>query len=359
MRFLLKATRPSIRQVRIPGRGTKSLQPKKKTNNTNNGIQQSSNTVKAWGQRCSPNCGCTIRFEISLDPSTNQILSAAYEAKTIVTKIHTSNNKYGGTTIPESTFLQPLLTQSRNPSDPGRPLMKSCKCDTLHGLATTITEMLPTISLSQAQNQLEYTGNRSSPAFRYTALKHLNLLNTNFNSKGTRTHARKCTMNTPFDINAISEGQCWDLVEEALTACIQGHIPKPRPTAQLQNAGNYDARSEATQRTTRIDNEDREGRDLDPLRFVRAAKRRAKEELMQTLQPPHSFSASISTSSPTSSMPPFHLLSEPIYAHGDTLTQLKLELKAIQGNEGTEYVTVNDWVSYVDEKQNKCSSISE
>ena len=268
-----------------------------------------------------------------------------------------------GGRIPGRAFLQPVLTQSKNPSSQNRALMKSCKCDTLHGLATTITEMLPDYSLSQAQNQLEYAGNRSSPAFRYTALKQLNLLNTNTNTnKHTKSHS-KDAVKMHFDINAISEGQCWDLVEEALTACIQGYIPKPRPSNVLiQNALNYDARSEAVQRAAYIDNEDEDDADLDPLRFVRAAKRRAKEGLMQTFRRPRSSSTSatpISTNSPLSSMPPFHLSSESMHVQGDTLTQLKLELKTMQEKEDTENEHVNDWVSYVDEMQNKCSSASD
>lgn len=356
MRFLLKAAPPST----LRGRAIKSLQTKKKANTTKDNIvhstTQPSNEIKAWGQHCSPNCGCTIRFETSLDSSTNQILSATYEARTIVTKVETSNNNDGNThrTGATTTYLQPVLTHSRKPSHQGRPLIKSCKCDTLHGLAKTITKVLPTYTLPQAQNQLEYAGNRSSPAFRYTALKHLNLLNASLDSK---TFANK---NQNLDINSIPEGRCWDLVEEALTACIQGYIPKPRPSIQLQIVGKQDPRSETLQRIKHVDDEEREDKDdLDPLRFVRAAKRRAKEGLMQTLQHRPQSSSLSTSSSTTSSMPPFHLMSDSLHDHADTLTQLKLEIKSMQEKEDNAHESMNDWVSYVDEKQNKFSSASD
>jgi len=357
MRFLLKATSP----LTLRGRATKSLQTKKKTDTSKDNIVHSTaqplNEMKAWGQHCSPNCGCTIRFETSLDSSTNQILSASFEARTIVTKVETStNNNHGNTHRTGATmaYLQPVLTHSRQPSDQGRPLIKSCKCDALHGLAKTITEVLPNYTFSQAQNQLEYSGNRSSPAFRYTALKHLNLLKTSRESKSfANTHQN-------LDINSIPEGHCWDLVEEALTACMKGYIPNPRPAIQPQIAGKHDYRSETLQRMKYVDNEETEDRDdLDPLRFVRAAKRRAKEGWMQTLQQrPHSSSSSTSSST-TSSMPPFHLMSDSLHEHGDTLTQLKLEIKSMQEKENNANESVNDWVSYVDDKQSKFSSASD
>jgi hypothetical protein len=38
--------------------------------------------IQAWGQQCSPNCGCTVRFETTIDPTDHyQITSASYHAK--------------------------------------------------------------------------------------------------------------------------------------------------------------------------------------------------------------------------------------------------------------------------------------
>ncbi len=111
-------------------------------------------TARTWGQHCSPNCGCVVRFETHLDPgNNNQILSASYDAKTIMTKVIASEDG-------SSTFLKPVRTEK------GRPLLKECTCPTVHKLSKAMTEILPGHTLSQAQNQVEFMGIRSSPAFR-------------------------------------------------------------------------------------------------------------------------------------------------------------------------------------------------
>ena len=58
-------------------------------------------------------------------------------------------------------------------------------------------------------------------------------------------------------------------------------------------------------------------------------------------------------------MPPFHLMSDSLHDHGDTLTQLKLEIKSMQEKEDNANESVNDWVSYVDDKQSKFFSASD
>ena len=402
---------------------------------------ESGAVIKAWGQQCSPNCGCTIRFEATLDPHNNhQIVSASYDAKTIVTQVQKVPLQNGQV----STFLAPVRTMSRghernstNSSSNGngngnfmngnakngatatasRPMTKQCTCKTLHGLARTITQVLPNYSLSQAQNQLEYVGTRSSAAFRYSALKNLNLIQpSNSNTSFGRKHPGETTKQeeevqasasvVTVNIHHIPEGHCYDLVEEALMACIQGYIPKPRPAIQYQQqyqTTNYIANqvhqnesAAAVQRidhyhgdTTRSTNENDNDEDgyLDPLRFVTAAKRRAKEGFFQSFRRPSSSSmnnndtntpaSSISTSSTTSStgvsassMPPFHLMADASHdAHAangghdghmhmmDTLTQIKMEIKSMneqddERNQRDEYVAWNDWVAYVDDKQN-------
>jgi hypothetical protein len=226
---------------------------------------ESGAVIKAWGQQCSPNCGCTIRFEATLDPHNNhQIVSASYDAKTIVTQVQKVPLQNGQV----STFLAPVRTMSRehernstnsssngngmngnakNGATASRPMTKQCTCKTLHGLARTITQVLPNYSLSQAQNQLEYVGTRSSAAFRYSALKNLNLIQvqtSNTNTAFGRKHPGETTKQeeevqasasvVTVNIHHIPEGHCYDLVEEALMACIQGYIPKPRPAIQYQ-----------------------------------------------------------------------------------------------------------------------------
>lgn len=339
MRFLLNARKVATKKVQrvvqknsaaqalAVGVGTESY------SNSYNDEHVESEQVKAWGQHCSPNCGCAVRFEATIDHSTNQILSASYEAKTVITHFQSADGDR------ESTYLKPLLADSRrDKKNNGKPLMKSCQCKTLHGLSQRITEVLPQYSLQQAQNQLEYTGNRSSAAFRYIAMKKLG-----FNDSA----------NSNTDLNSLSYGHCWDLVEDAITACLHGYLPKPRPIIyNEQHEKKRNMIQNAVQRTQVHENNDKP---LDPLRFVRAAKSRAKEGIMKRFQkestPNHS----------SSSIPPFHLMGD---GHGasDTLTQLRMEIQTLKEKEATwieDNSFANDWVDYVDEKYEKCSTSAE
>lgn len=391
-------------------------------------------TIQAWGQQCSPNCGCTVRFETSIDASNHyKITSASYDAKTILSKrvpvaavpespvIHYENGfrKLGVSSSSSSSFrkpsslsfLQPIMTTQstclggkgkKNKAILGvdngdatpateavqvraaraRPLMKPCTCKTLHALAQTVVKTLPRYTLSQAQNQLEFSGGRSSPAFRYTALNHLGLLKKQSVLGGGRSHY--------MDIHEIPQGHCYDLVEDALMACLHGYIPKPRK-APYHGLESYMAGNDGLVHRThhhggwekddrRKDKTDEEV--LDPLRFVRAAKLRAQQRLFPSLAAAgvdESSSSSYSnaatgqelnhqpSSSPfsISSMPPFHLAVdysssrdhhggyyEPVAA--DTLTQLRMEIQSMEENEmkasqQEEHVRNYDWVSYIDE----------
>ena len=355
MRFLLNAPRHVSKRL---SNGTTKVKQ-------NTPPQKETGGLKAWGQQCSPNCGCTIRFEATMDPNNNnQIISANYDAKTIVTQVQKVSHGSGQ----HSTVLKPVRTQPRHDSHESRPLVEACKCKTLHGLANTITEVLPKYRLSQAQNQLEYVGTRSSTAFRYSALKNLDLLQSEKKSQGsflTNDNDSDDAKRTErgVNINDIPEGHCYDLVEEALIACLQGYIPKPRPIAALQRRIPSSKQQQQQQqqkdqvqriRTKEIDktDENSNGSSLDPLRFVTAAKRRAKERLFKSLHPAPSNHTHTPTSS--SSMPPFHLMADSSHhdghTHTDTLTQIKMEIENQKMKELD--AALEDWVAYVDEKQN-------
>lgn len=376
--------------------------------------------IQAWGQQCSPNCGCTVRFETTIDPTDHyQITSASYHAKTIVSKrVHVTEKfpiQYENgfktlgsfSTRNSSSFLQPIFTQppgmntgtltkyvstqqeretdraSSSCDTHSRPLLKPCHCKTLHLLAKTIVNVLPQYTLSQAQNQLEFSGSRSSSAFRYTVLKNLDLIGDD----------AATTYNT-LDINNISQGHCYDLVEDALMACLHGYIPKPRrvyatvPPRKFApvdddefqkriggaNPVNGEKVNGVIPQHGDDDDDDNEGRSsLDPLRFVRAAKLRQKmngsSSSFFNIYDAASFSAFMPSgkhtfSSPSlsalSSMPPFHLVMNSSHHDDgshypvDTLTQLNLEISSMKENDGEimQYDSVknNDWVSYVDEK---------
>ncbi len=169
-------------------------------------------------------------------------------------------------------------------------------------------------------------------------------------------------------VNHIPEGLCFDLVEEALTACLHGYIPKPRKgTTQHYNPPTFN-RPDDVHRTkpetyvgeknTSIGDDSKNSTGLDPLRFVNAAKNRAKTStsFFQSLH-----QSSSSTSPSPSSMPPFHLMADQdadVGSNGggiDTLAQLKLEMRIMDEkerklNDERRQMMIHDWVSYVDDK---------
>jgi hypothetical protein len=110
--------------------------------------------MKTWGQQCSPNCGCVIRFEASVDSKDkNQITDVKYVAKRILTRTLVSEDT-------STIHLQPIRTYNRD-----KVLIKDCDCKTLHSLSQTIVKNLNKLTLDQAQNQLEYEGKYDSRFF--------------------------------------------------------------------------------------------------------------------------------------------------------------------------------------------------
>jgi hypothetical protein len=78
-------------------------------------------------------------------------------------------------------------------------MMKECQCTSLHHLATEVTKHVQGKSVSSAKNMMEFRATRSSAAFRQTALAVQGL--------------------------PSSDTGCFDVVEEALTAMVKGHMP--------------------------------------------------------------------------------------------------------------------------------------
>lgn len=306
MRFLLSV--PSLSGSRVPIRGKNISNIIQYATPT---VSHSCETMKAWGQQCSPNCGCVIRFEASIDTRyKNQIKEVKYVAKRILTR--NSVNKDNST-----LKLQPIRTYGRE-----KVLVKDCDCNTLHSLSQTIVKNIYRLTLDQAQNQLEFEGARSSDAFRFTALKKLNLLK-----------------NKDLDgINGITEGKCYDLVEDAITACLQGYIPKQRKATPLSVPKPLHIRSPIEREKEFIEEEG----GLDPLRYANAARQRASQIF-------ESYKDS-SNSSSQSSMLPFHLLHEED-AQMNTLTQIRNDIMSSNEKERSLNETkAIDWVSYIDER---------
>lgn len=197
MRFLLNPTTQrtagqSIQKGRVARKIKETVQTAPVAVTSTSAITPSgdANYVQSWGQQCSPNCGCVIRFEARLDPSTNRYTSASYHAKSVVVTPSTSEDKNGN--------LEPVMTFRNN-----KPMFKPCSCPSLHKLATEVTQHLPNKEKLALGSSMEFTGVRASPAFRHTVLE----------KQGLET----------------SDTHCFDLVEEALTAMVKGHMPKSRP----------------------------------------------------------------------------------------------------------------------------------
>jgi hypothetical protein len=144
-----------------------------------------------WGQQCSPTCGCVLRFQATVNSASQTYDEVGYAAKQVVT--HPQGG--GGAT---------MLTAR------GRPMMKDCQCSSLHHLATEVTTNLQGKSVSSAKNMIEFHATRSSTAFRQTAL----------------------------DVQGLpsSDTGCFDVVEEALTAMVKGHMPPFRQAVSVSSS---------------------------------------------------------------------------------------------------------------------------
>lgn len=334
MRFLLnKASAAASKSgKRLPSQpivnGVINTNPFFSDNTTSNRGEKE--TVQAWGQQCSPNCGCALRFKADIDPENkNRIIIATYHAKTIITTVSKS--------VSGRTILQPLLTQSGGTGGKGRPMLKECSCNTLHVLAKSITEELPKLTLSQAQNQLQFSGVRSSTAFRYSVLKKYNLL-----SKEDKMINNK--------IHHGQEGKCFDLVEEALVACLKGYTPRPRPSNNQRNDTNQYHKSlpRETEEQGQSYRSISHSSDVNPLRFVQAAKKRAENVSYSNAE--LSRYNHHENFSQMSSMPPFHFTNE-IHSTRDKLMENYSIYHPLHNTNGGSSIPIPDWVSYVDEER--------
>jgi len=170
MRFLLHATKktPSVARA------------------FQNSQNSSENLVKSWGQQCSPNCGCVVRFESTLDKD-NTIISASYQAKTILT-------------FYENGQRHPHYTTNHT-----KPLFKECCCNTLHQLAQNIISHIKGRTLDQVVNSLS---GGTSPAVVHASLKSQQLPTCHYS--------------------------CYHLVQQAVVAMTCGYLPKPCPQTYTQ-----------------------------------------------------------------------------------------------------------------------------
>ena len=141
---------------------------------------------KLFGQQCSPYCGCVVRFETTVDPKNQKIVSSHYVAKSVV-----------ATRDSETGMLKPTLTTKAH-----KPMLKKCTCSNLHALAEKVANYLPNQSLERVRNMTEFSQPRASSAFRHAVLAENGL--------------------------STTDTQCFDVIEEAFTAMLKGHMPQPR-----------------------------------------------------------------------------------------------------------------------------------
>lgn len=142
--------------------------------------------LRSWGQQCSPTCGCVVRFEATIDPSTQTIIDSHYHARSVVATPSKDGNR-----------LEPVLTTRTQ-----KPMFGDCNCSTVHTLAKEITSFLPNRKIDQVRNLSEFTFTRSSTAFRHAVLVENEL--------------------------SRNDTHCFDVVEEAFTAMIKGNMLKQR-----------------------------------------------------------------------------------------------------------------------------------
>jgi len=214
MRFLLHSTanRTAAAQIRKGRVNTKKTQIQNNSrilvSKTVGSIAHQNNDsyVQSWGQQCSPNCGCVVRFEATLDPINKNFTSATYHAKAVIlTRTSTPKEENTTTNNTQTHKLEPAMTLRTN-----KPMFRPCTCKSLHQLASQVTEYLPNRNALAIGSSMEFSGVRSSPAFRHTVLEKQGL-------KTTDTH-------------------CFDVIEEALTAMVRGYMPKSRPQVSLKEA---------------------------------------------------------------------------------------------------------------------------
>lgn len=256
MRFLLNPTKSAPAVVIKHARTSitlesarNALQPAASNNATETG--NSAITSKAWGQQCSPNCGCILRFEANLsDPpsklSTSPIVvSASFHTKRVIgtraafSERHSFATPEGSSALYEAQF-KPLLTSENTSNNvASRPILTPCTCPTLHHLAQRVVNNIPGKSIDQLRNEIDAAagvggGGRTSIPFRYTVLKETvpNLQDSgrkftrSGNWKGSRIDKRSVIdhMNEV----EMAHGHCYDLVEESFLSMINERMPRPR-----------------------------------------------------------------------------------------------------------------------------------
>ena len=256
MRFLLKsnaALRSRAASAAAIRNTNKEVLSQTKKNNAHNA--NTSITGRAWGQQCSPDCGCVLRFELQLSnnhispelSTTETVASATYHAKRVMVTKSTNHQQRQGeidntSSSSSNNLLRPLLT-SEHASKPQRPILTTCTCNTLHELAQQVVNHLPGKTLQQLRNETELNGvvgTRTSMAFRHTVLSEniLPLISSKTKNGRSSSWKNKFGVEQKQDNNnnsGVQEmntteryGHCYDLVEDSLLSMIYERSISPR-----------------------------------------------------------------------------------------------------------------------------------
>ncbi|KAL7517329.1 hypothetical protein ACHAWX_002259 [Stephanocyclus meneghinianus] len=216
MRFLLHSARSNQTKLSSATRASRT--------NKDAHLHPQPVAAKAWGQQCSPNCGCILRFEVQLSPLSNMkssptVVHASYHAKRVMTTRPSAVVKSKGV-----SHLRPLLTS--HASQPPGPILISCTCPTLHQLAQQVVDYLPGKSWQTLKNEsdLGVAGARSSAAFRHTVLKENIMPSIRADEKQWSISTRQSidTSNNKTNEFASTEQyfHCYDLVEDAVLSLL-------------------------------------------------------------------------------------------------------------------------------------------
>uniref|UniRef100_A0A7S2ED91 Uncharacterized protein n=1 Tax=Trieres chinensis TaxID=1514140 RepID=A0A7S2ED91_TRICV len=305
---------------------------------------------RAWGQRCSPACGCVVRFDASIDAPTGTITRASHVSRAVLA-------------IPgPDGSLMPRMTSHPTRS---RPMLTECKCDAANDIASRIVRYMPGKKFDSVRNATEYEGHRSSVAFREAVMKELGL-------------------------DGRSEGGCYDLVEEAFLAMVRGYVPAPRRTGEGGGGGRVVRRRDGgggggggregmpprrRRRTVAgltdgYDNDEDDGRGLNPLRYAEAARRAGR--VYPSYGGGGAAIASTSSSPAADGMPAFHMAPDDeersaaslVSRYDDALEELCRDIEGASRKDDEDAQGMNDhddedgdltsaaedWVTYVDEQ---------
>lgn len=181
MRFLLN---PAIKPFRVARRESTAKAVTSDALKVSTVSSKNDTLTRSWGQQCASDCGCVVRFESTIDPTSQKIVDINYHAKSIVS-------------LKKDGKLEPIRTTRTN-----KLMLKDCKCRTVHTLAKEITNFVINKNLDQVRNMNEFSSTRSSLAFRHAVLVENHLPRTD-------TH-------------------CFDVLEEAYTAMLKGYLPRQR-----------------------------------------------------------------------------------------------------------------------------------